>query len=74
MLEESQPPVKEAEWLSAGARARRGCYRGGYDTPPVLFDVLLCPLIDWFDLLPTKIHTVGLGHSPDVEWGANCLG
>lgn len=79
MLEESQPTVKEAEWLCARARAReRRAPRMAQRVTvilPALFDVLLCSLIDWFDLLSMKIHNVRLGHfyarlnGVQIGWG-----
>lgn len=42
---------------------------------PALFDVLLCSLIDWFDLLSMKIHQCSVrSFLCTVEWGANWLG
>lgn len=77
VLEESQPTVKEAEWLCARARARRAPRMAQRVTVilPALFDVLLCSLIDWFDLLSMKIHNVRLGHfcarlnGVQIGWG-----
>lgn len=74
VLEESQPTVKEAEWLCARASAEDGS-TGVTVILPALFDVLLCSLIDWFDLLSMKIHNVRLGHfCARLNWGANWLG
>lgn len=75
MLEESQPTVKEAEWLCARARASAEDGTGVTVILPALFDVLLCSLIDWFDLLSMKIHNVRLGHfcarlnGVQIGWG-----
>lgn len=62
---------------SGFARARASAEDGTGVTVilPALFDVLLCSLIDWFDLLSMKIHNVRLGHfcarlnGVQIGWG-----